>query len=193
MRYLPLSLATLALASCGQAPASEEYAAPSPAVAPADTLSPTPADAEEDIRHFLLQEYPDASPMQYALGWSDLDGDGTDEAIIYLVSPYFCGTGGCNTLVLAEAGPMWRKVADISVSRTPISVLDSSSKGWKDLVVSVSGGGGPSGNALLRFNGETYPSNPTVPPAEMTDATGTEVIGEEPKLTKVEGQTPSGE
>ena len=193
MRYPLLPLATLALASCGQALATKEDPTPKPTANTADTLSPNPANEEEDIRLFLLQEYPDASPLQYALAWNDLDGDGTDEAIVYLVSPYFCGTGGCNTLVLAQAGPMCRKVADISVSRTPISILDSSTKGWKDMIVAVSGGGGPSGNALLRFNGETYPSNPTVPPAEMTDATGTEVIGKDPTLTKIVGQTPSGE
>lgn len=193
MRYLLLPLATLALASCGQAPASKENPTPKPTAATADALSPHPVNAEEDIRQFLLQEYPDASPLLYALAWNDLDGDGADEAIVYLVSPYFCGTGGCNTLVLAQTGPMWRKVADISVSRTPISVLESSTKGWKDLIVAVSGGGGPSGNALLRFNGETYPSNPTVPPAEMTGAMGTEVIGKDPNLTKVEAQTLSGE
>ena len=81
---------------------------------------------------------------------------------------------------------MWRKVGDISVSRTPVTVLDSATNGWKDITVAVSGGGGPSGNALLKFDGEAYPSNPTVAPAEMTDATGEVVIAEMPEFIDLE-------
>lgn len=140
----------------------------------------------------LLQEYPDAAPMQYALAWKDLNGDGADEAIVHLVTPYFCGSGGCNTLVLTPAGPMWSKVGEISVSRTPVTVMDTSTNGWKDITVAIGGGGGPSGNALLKFDGKAYPLNPTVPPAEMTDKIGTELLAEEPAMTKLEGEKPSG-
>jgi len=187
MNRIAISLATIALAACsGNSAEPEAVASATP-----EATSPAPANAEEDIRHFLLQEYPDAAPMQYALAWKDLDGDGKDEAIVYLVTPYFCGTGGCNTLVLTQAGPMWRKVGDISVSRTPITVMDTSSNGWKDLTVAFAGGGGPSGTALLKFDGEAYPSNPTVAPAETVDAGGTELIAENPTLTKLEAM-PAG-
>ena len=191
MRLAICSLAALALASCAEAPPppSEETVEP----VAAETVSPEPASAEEDIRHFLLQEYPEAAPMKYALAWSDLNGDGTDEAIVHLVTPYFCGTGGCNTLVLTPAGPMWSKVGEISVSRSPITVLDSSTNGWKDLTVAISGGGGPSGNALLKFDGTSYPSNPTVAPAETTDEIGTELIAGEPELVDLEAEKPSAE
>ncbi|MEZ5681961.1 MAG: hypothetical protein R3E14_11800 [Erythrobacter sp.] len=190
MRSILLPLAVTALAACSgsPSPAPDESATESSAA-----VSPAPANADEDIKHFLLQEYPDASPMQYALARSDLNGDGADEAIVYLVSPYFCGTGGCNTLILTPAGPMWDKVGEISVSRTPITVMDTSSNGWKDITVAIAGGGGASGNALLKFDGKAYPSNPTVAPAEMTDKTGAELIAEEPVMTKLEGEKPSGE
>ena len=175
-------ISIFALAACSGA---EEAPAPAPAAtasAEPDAVSPAPANAEEDIRHFLLQEYPDAAPMRYALAWNDLDGDGTEEAIVHVVSSYLCGTGGCNTLVLAQAGPMWRKVGDISVSRTPITVLKSETNGWKDLTVDVSGGGMPSGIALLKFDGEAYPSNPTVAPAESAEGHGDILIAGEPAL-----------
>ena len=157
-----------------------------------DRVSPAPANAEEDIRHFLLQEFPDATPMQYALAWHDLDGDGSDEAIVFVAGPALCGTGGCNTLVLTQAGPMWRKVGDISVSRTPVTVLDSATNGWKDLTVAIAGGGGKSGNALLRYDGNAYPSNPTVPPAEATERTGTELVVAEPVFTELDAAARSG-
>lgn len=174
--------ASIALAACSGSSAEQDEAG-EPRL---EGTSPAPANAEEDIRHFLLQEYPDAGPMQYALAWKDLGGDGADEAIVHLVAPYFCGTGGCNTLVLTQAGPMWHKVGEISVSRTPITVMDTSSNGWQDLTVAFAGGGAPSGTALLKFDGETYPSNPTVSPAETVEAGGTVLIGEDPTLAKLE-------
>ena len=177
-RFVTL-FAVLGLAGCGA------EAPPAPEATGEALAAPTPASAEEDIRRFLLQEYPEAAPMRYALAWHDLDGDGTDEAIVHVVTPWLCGSGGCNTLVLTQAGPMWRKVADISVSRTPVAVLDSATGGWKDITVSIGGGGGASGTAVLKFDGESYPSNPTVPPAEMTDAQGTVLIAEEPELVEL--------
>lgn len=184
-RSLFAAASFFAIAACSQTE-DTEIAVEDTGEAVAETASASTPSPENDVRHFLLQEYPDAAPMRYALAWSDLDGDGTDEAIVHLVGPYFCGTGGCPTLVLTPAGPMWRKVADISVSRTPVTVLDTSSNGWKDITVAIAGGGGPSGNALLKFDGEAYPSNPTVAPAEMTEETGTVVIEEEPDFTDLE-------
>ncbi|WP_226698969.1 hypothetical protein [Qipengyuania gaetbuli] len=188
MRFAFLPIVALSIAACAEAPEAE-----APETASTEEVSPAPADAEEDIRHFLLQEYPDAAPMQYALAWSDLNGDGADEAIVHIITPYFCGTGGCNTLVLTPAGPMWSKVAEISVSRTPISVLDSETNGWKDLAISVSGGGGPSGMMRLAFDGESYPSNPTVAPAEPTEEAGTVLLPEEPEMKTLEAEAKSGE
>lgn len=175
-------LAMLVAACSSEAEAPERSETDSPLVEADQTAANS---GEDDIRHFLLQEYPDAAPMRYALAWTDLDGDGTNEAIVHLVAPYFCGTGGCPTLVLTPAGPMWRKVGDISVSRTPVAVMDTSTNGWKDIAVAVAGGGGPSGNALLKFDGEAYPSNPTVAPAELTEEQGTILIAEEPEFTEL--------
>ena len=183
LKLAPAAL-VLGLAACNSGDAPD---ADSGTIAP-EATSPAPANAEEDIRSFLMQEYPDAESVTYALAWSDLNGDGADEAIVYLAGPYFCGTGGCPTLVLTAAGPMWSKVGDISVSRTPVTALDSTSNGWKDLTVAVSGGGGASGNALLKFDGTAYPANPTVAPAEMTDAIGTVILEEDPVFTTIEAQ-----
>lgn len=44
--------------------------------------------------------------------------------------------------------------------------------------MTVGGGGIPSGLRRLRFDGESYPDNPTVAPAEAVDDIGTVVVGE---------------
>lgn len=182
MIRFPAIIATVALAACSaEAPEVEADTD----TAGVEEVSPGPANAEEDIQHFLVQEYPEAVDIRYALAWHDLDGDGADEAIVHVVSSWVCGSGGCNTLVLTQAGPMWRKVGDISVSRSPVTVLESSTRGWKDITVDVSGGGMASGIALLKFDGEAYPSNPTVAPAEQAEARGEVLIAEEPELVEL--------
>lgn len=191
IRALMGLLGCAALGACSASandPAAGETAAQE-SHSPASTGAST--GPEEDIRHFLLQEFPEAGPIRYALAWHDLDGDDADEAIISLSGPYFCGSGGCNLLILTRAGPMWRKVGDISVSRTPVAVLDTASNGWKDLTVAISGGGGPSGTVVLKFDGEGYPDNASTQPAAPQGATGTEVIPEMPDYATVEAQ-PAG-
>ena len=184
LRVALAACSLVALAACSSGTETEKPTQTgTPDTEAIEAAAPT---RDDDIRHFLLQKYPEAGSMRYALAWNDLDGDGAEEAIVHLASPYFCGSGGCPTLVLTPAGPMWRKVGDISVSRTPVTVLDSETQGWKDITVAVSGGGGPSGNARLAFDGEAYPQNPTVPPAEMTAETGTVVISETPEFLELE-------
>lgn len=191
MKSALVLLPLLMLSACDDASPTEENPVEE-ASAAATATTPAPATAEEDIRHFLLQEYPDAAPMQYALAWSHLNGDGQDEAIVHVASSWFCGTGGCNTLVLTPAGPMWDKVAEISVSRTPITVLDTSTKGWKDITVAIGGGGRGPGIAKLSFDGEEYPANPTVAPAVPVDKGGTKLIAEDPAMVTLEAVAPSG-
>ena len=105
-------------------------------------------------------------PIHYFASEADLDADGRPELIVHVAGPMVCGTGGCNTVVLAQDGGSLRAVATITVTRPPIIVAESSSNGWRDLLVSVSGGGIPAHMARLRFDGSSYPGNPTVEPAE---------------------------
>ena len=47
-----------------------------------------------------------APDSRYVVAWADLDGDRRDEAIVYLLSRDYCGTGGCSlTSIEAWAGP----------------------------------------------------------------------------------------
>jgi hypothetical protein len=40
----------------------------------------------------------------FSYAFVDLNGDGKDEAIVYLTGRSWCGTGGCNTYVLTRDG-----------------------------------------------------------------------------------------
>ena len=111
---------------------------------------------------------------------TDLNGDGQDEVVVHVTSRDYCGSGGCVTLVLQRAGQGYRTVMRASVTRPPIRVLETRHQGWKDIGVTVSGGGaGPAYEAALAFDGRRYPSNPTTPPARpVKDAPGVTLIAE---------------
>jgi hypothetical protein len=107
---------------------------------------------------------------RYASALADLDGDGRPEAIVYMMSRGYCGTGGCHVFIYRATGRSWWRTARITVSNLPIRVLDSRTHGWRDLGISqreLRGNHFVRYEARLRFNGRTYPLNPSVPPAQQ--------------------------
>jgi hypothetical protein len=131
---------------------------------PADTQRPVPA--EVSVITFLRSHYPadaisDESPLRYELAWADLNGDRQPEAIAYISGGGYCGTGGCNLLVLTPAGRSWRIAGELSVTNPPIRLLATRTRGWRDLAVLAAGGGiRHAYEARLTFNGRTYPISP---------------------------------
>ena len=123
--------------------------------------------SERELELYLQNALHLTRPLRFQAAEVDLNGDGLNEVIVHITDPSFCGTGGCNTLILERSGSGYRTVTDIAIARPPIRVLASYSHGWRDLGVTVVGGGILTAyEARLRFNGQSYPSNPTVPPAE---------------------------
>jgi hypothetical protein len=105
--------------------------------------------------------------VRYFLKWFDLNGDGTPEAIVHVAGPQVCGTGGCDTHIFAKVGAGYKLISTIELSRPRIFASQVRSHGWRNLIVFVAGGGVLRGYyAELRFNGKTYPDNPTVKPAK---------------------------
>jgi hypothetical protein len=126
-------------------------------------------------RHFADQaEYdPEA---RYSMARADLNGDGRDEALILMRARSWCGTGGCTMLVLTPERSGWRTVTRMTVTYAPVRLLPTRNRGWRDLAVRVAGGGIRAGEVTLRFNGRTYPTNPTSVPAQRGRATPGRVL-----------------
>jgi len=114
-------------------------------------------------------EFEKENKTRYSAAFVDLAGDGTQQVIVYLTGRAWCGSGGCVTLVLSRNGLSYELVTKITISRPPIRVLNTKSNGWKDIAVQVAGGGAAAHAARLSFNGKTYPSNPSVPSADLLD------------------------
>src|ERR1700741_3746448 len=115
---------------------------------------------------------PGSSYIQAGLGTTaykradvDLNGDGRNEVFAYLTDQSYCGSGGCTLLVVSPQARGYRVVLRSTVTQLPISLLPTSTRGWRDIGVSVAGGGiNRAYLARLRYDGRRYPSNPTVPP-----------------------------
>jgi hypothetical protein len=102
-------------------------------------------------------------PVCYLYNLVDLNGDGKQEAVAYILS--CCGSGGCNMLILQPKGAGYRLVTQMTVTQSPVVISKNKTNGWSDLIEYAEGGGMPLTYVVLRFNGRSYPTNPTVAPA----------------------------
>jgi hypothetical protein len=130
----------------------------------------TATSPEENSLQSFLQDYAgipaSEKDARYVASFVDLNGDGRPEAIVYLTGGGWCGSGGCTTLILTRTASSFAVVTKIPITRLPLRVLTTSSHGWLDITVRVRGGGVTKEyEADLRFDGKTYPSNPSMPPA----------------------------
>ncbi|HXJ16176.1 MAG TPA: hypothetical protein VNM68_03160 [Candidatus Polarisedimenticolia bacterium] len=121
----------------------------------------------------FLQQYlkdpraPDDKTTRYSSALVDLNGNETDEVIVYLTGDYWCGSGGCLILILEPDGATYKVNTRILAARPPIRVLATKSHGWHDIAVMVGGGGILHAyEARLSFDGESYPISPANPPAQ---------------------------
>jgi uncharacterized protein YecT (DUF1311 family) len=149
---------------------------------------------EESLKSFL-RAFDDDRTTRYVAAFPDLNGDGVPEAIVYLVSNGWCGSGGCNMLVLQRDGDSWKIVANVSVPQPPIRVLPGTAHSWHSIGVWVQGGGiQPGYEVELPFDGASYPRNPTVLPARKLErgAEGEVVIASTQNAASLYGDRTAG-
>jgi hypothetical protein len=121
----------------------------------------------------------DSSGIRYLYNTIDLNGDGRNEVITYLVGSPVCGTGGCTLMIFQPTGSgSYRLISRLTIVNNPIVISDTQTNGWRDLVLYAAGGGPTPGYHILKFNGSTYPSNPSTAPGlpQGTIVTGRAVI-----------------
>lgn len=108
--------------------------------------------------------------MRYYYNRVDLNGDKKPEVIVFLFGRVLCGTGGCDALLFRKVKGKYKLITAFEPVRNPIIVSQTKTNGWRDLIFYNSGGGiGVIRNHIIygyyshaRFNGQTYPENPTV-------------------------------
>ena len=154
----------------------------------ASLASPAPASAlpsgAESLHAFLQSTFADARAewpgTSYVAAFADLNGDGRDEALVSLYSGLFCGSGGCALYIYTPAGASWRELAELTIVNAPVRLLNSRSRGWRDLAVFVRGGGVDlPREARITFDGATYWSNPSLAPRIRGRAPGRVLISDD--------------
>lgn len=177
---------TVSLSSAVEAPKPQSQPVSPTIAAPKatePTRSVTPVYAEQQanpaLAQAILRELPgypctdltrtDEEAVRYFYTFEDLNDDGNDEAIAYLVGSYTCGTGGCTAMIFDVNGQEYTLNSRMTLVRTPIVVADSQTEGWHDLVIPVAGGGATPGDRLVTWTGQSYMANPSLAP-EWTGA-----------------------
>ncbi|HEY0724946.1 MAG TPA: hypothetical protein VGD41_13325 [Pyrinomonadaceae bacterium] len=125
------------------------------------------ATLDSTLENQLRKMYSDDDgEVRYFPKLFDLNGDRTPEVMVHVVGPDVCGTGGCETHIFAKRGKSYRLISTINLTHPLVVAALDRSHGWRNLIVFVAGGGIiPGYYAELRFNGKTYPDNPTLKPA----------------------------
>ena len=113
---------------------------------------------------FCSTEKSNSKGIRYFYNQTDLNEDGKLEVIVYLVGAYTCGTGGCSTMIFQPSDSGYRLISDLTLVNNPIIVSNKKSNGWHNLNLYVSGGGIDRNYHVVRFDGQKYPSNPSLQP-----------------------------
>ena len=107
----------------------------------------------------------------YQSAMIDLNGDGQEDAVVLLSVTDWCGTGGCTMLIFKNDRSGYLLRSRSTVTRAPIRISPVVTNGWKALIVSTRG----LGDALMQFDGASYPGNPSTQqaatPAQVAAAT----------------------
>lgn len=117
-----------------------------------------------NIENAILEAYKlqrGVDPVFYYYTKVDLNDDYIPEYFIYAYGPMLSGSGGASALILSDN---YKEISRFTLVQTPITISKHKTKNWKDIVMTVSGGGATPSTVVMKFDGETYPSNPSLQP-----------------------------
>lgn len=100
--------------------------------------------------------------IRYYYNRIDLNGDKNQEIFVLLVGKIVCGSGGCSALLFEDKNGEYDLVSRFSLVNNPIIISNTTTNGWKDIIIPVAGGGIESFFAQMKFDGDSYPLNPSV-------------------------------
>ncbi|MBN8192258.1 hypothetical protein JI667_08865 [Bacillus sp. NTK074B] len=124
--------------------------------------------------------------VQYYYNHVDLNEDQQPETFVYVIGFPVCGSGGCSGVLFTKENNDYKLITVFSLVRSPIIIQDEKTNGWKNIIMYVSGGGIKGGYKQLRFDGKTYPSNPSVQPdVQPGKISGVVIINDD--ISKKEG------
>ena len=121
-----------------------------------------PALQKAIIQFMQTEKVPTDREQTFLSDFVDLNEDGFTDALVVLTGFYWCGTGGCTMLVFQGKDKAFEFVSRSTLVSPPVTVSETKTNGWRDLVITVSGGGMPAKKVAMKFDGKKYPLNPSV-------------------------------
>ncbi|KAJ50129.1 hypothetical protein BD780_004236 [Clostridium tetanomorphum] len=86
------------------------------------------------------------------------------ETFVYLVGPQFCGTGGCSAAIFKCENGEYKLLSKVTLVNNPIIITNNFTNGYRDIIMYVSGGGAKEAYSIIKFDGTSYPQNPSLQP-----------------------------
>lgn len=106
----------------------------------------------------------------YEIARTDLNADGKDDVLALMNGrSSYCGSGGTTMFILKGTADGFESIGSVKVVNEPIFVRKSVNQGFRDLLVTVRGGGAEPGLSALPFNGKEYPVSPGKATAKQED------------------------
>jgi hypothetical protein len=114
---------------------------------------------------------PDIKPDHYDIARTDLNADGKEDVLALMNGKSgYRGTGGATMFILKGTAEGFEPLGSVKVVNEPIYARKSLNNGFRDLLVTVSGGGATPGLAALSFDGTKYPASPGEAGAKLEDS-----------------------
>ncbi len=88
----------------------------------------------------------------------DLNGDGLNDTLVLITDARYCGSGGCLLLVFEGTAGGPKLISKSTITKPPVRVAQQRVLGWRSLLVDSGG----TGTVMLDFDGNRYPSNPSM-------------------------------
>ena len=114
---------------------------------------------------------PEIKPDHYDIARTDLNADGKEDVLALMNGKSgYRGTGGATMFILKGTDDGFESLGKIMVVNEPIYARKSVKIGFRDLLVTVRGGGATPGLAALSFDGKGYPASPGDAGAKVEDS-----------------------
>lgn len=153
---------------------AERPAQPPRASIPTAPAAPAPsreslraATVEEAMAQFLAHDR-GSKDVRHVVERIDLNGDGTEDALVLLQSRRHCSARGCTLLVFERVGNAFELHSRLLLGRTPLIAAESHTGGWRDLVAPMTSPTAGMRLMVVKHTGRGYPDDPAqlaaVPP-----------------------------
>ena len=116
---------------------------------------------ESSLSEYLGRKNLKLEDSPHKIEYIDLNGDNIKDALTVFNGPNSCNDSGCTMLVHQGVGDnKFKFVSETTSIKSPITISETRSNGFRDVVVPV-GSDGDSKYVALKFDGKAYPDNPS--------------------------------